>query len=140
MTTRNKILIVDDDERAQKTLQGLLGTTSAELYFAGDGRSALYRAQEVQPDLILLDVMMPGTDGIQVCRELRALPEMAEVPIIMVTALDDADSRLDSLQAGANDFISKPLRLSELMVLLLTYLKPVSESAHEKPDQNPDRR
>jgi putative two-component system response regulator len=70
---------------------------------------------EVIPDLILLDVMMPGMDGFEVCRRLRADSVLGEVPILMITALDDRSSRLQGIQAGADDFITKPIDSVELL-------------------------
>ncbi|HMN29033.1 MAG TPA: response regulator, partial [Caldilineaceae bacterium] len=72
------------------------------------------------PDLILLDVMMPGLNGFDVCRSLRQHPKLSEVPIILVTALDDRDSRLEGLDAGADDFITKPIDRAELRVRIRT--------------------
>ena len=77
-------------------------------------------AAEHTPDLILLDVMMPGMDGFEVCRSLRADPLLAEVPVVMVTALDDRDSRLQGIEAGADDFVSKPFDRVELRARVRT--------------------
>jgi two-component system NtrC family sensor kinase len=82
--------------------------------FADDGVEALGKAAEFSPDLILLDVMMPGIDGFEVCRRLRADPLLAEVPVIMVTGLGDRDSRLKGIEVGADDFVSKPFDRTEL--------------------------
>ncbi len=91
-----------------------------ELELAQDGPQALELAHTLQPDLILLDVMMPGMDGYEVCRRLRADPLLAEVPIIMVTALDDRSSKLQGLAAGADDFLSKPFDRAELRARVQT--------------------
>lgn len=114
MSYQSVVLIVDDEPAGRKTLEALLFTQNYQLAFASDGPEALAKAEAVSPDLILLDVMMPGMDGFEVCRQLRAHPQLAEVPIIMVTALDDRDSRLEGIQAGADDFISKPFDRVEL--------------------------
>jgi PAS domain S-box-containing protein len=108
------ILIVDDQPSARKVLQGLLAKQGYTLAFAESGQEALSKAIEVVPDLILLDVMMPDMDGFEVCKRLRADQALAEVPVVMVTALDDQDSRLMGLEAGADDFISKPFNHVEL--------------------------
>ncbi len=108
------ILIVDDTTSARDTLRALLSTGSYKLVEAASGAEAIRKAQELQPDLILLDVMMPEMDGYEVCRRLRADEFLAEVPIIMVTALEDRSSRLRGLEAGADDFISKPYDTAEL--------------------------
>jgi PAS domain S-box-containing protein len=108
------ILIVDDQLSAREVLRELLAEQGHNLAFAGNGEEAWTKAAELMPDLILLDVMMPGMDGFEVCSRLRADPQLAEVPIIMITALDDHDARLQGIEAGADDFISKPFDLMEL--------------------------
>ena len=114
MQDSSTILIVDDQPSARKVLQGLLAKQGYTLAFAINGQEALSKAIEIAPDLILLDVMMPDMDGFEVCQRLRADQALAEVPIIMITALDDHDSRLMGLNAGADDFISKPFNHVEL--------------------------
>jgi two-component system, cell cycle response regulator len=111
MTT---ILIVDDTPVGREILESLLISPDYQFAFASDGYEALAQAANLIPDLILLDVMMPGMDGFEVCRRLRADPTLAEVPIVMVTALDDRDSKLQGIQAGADDFVSKPFDRAEL--------------------------
>ncbi|MCK4514889.1 MAG: response regulator, partial [Spirochaetaceae bacterium] len=108
------VLIVDDEEMSRDTLKALLINEGYDLSFAAGGMEALDRAGEILPDLILLDVMMPDIDGFEVCRRLRGNAVMAEVPIILVTSLDDSDSRMTGIDAGADDFISKPFDRIEL--------------------------
>ena len=112
--TPSTILIVDDIEANRETLEDLLDYPGMELHSAADGPTALARAATLQPDLILLDVMMPGMDGFEVCTRLRADPQLAEVPVIMLTALDDREARLRGIEAGADDFITKPFDRAEL--------------------------
>jgi two-component system cell cycle response regulator len=114
MTHKSTILIVDDEPSARETLEALLFREGYHLVYAADGAEALQKAVELIPDLILLDVMMPGMDGFEVCRRLRADPRLAEAPVIMVTALDDRDSRIQGIEAGADDFVSKPFDRAEL--------------------------
>lgn len=114
MAHKNTILIVDDEPSARDTLEALLFREGFDLAFAGNGPEALEKATTLTPDLILLDVMMPGMDGFQVCWQLRADPLLAEVPVIMITALDDRDSRLRGIEVGADDFVSKPFDRIEL--------------------------
>ncbi len=102
------ILIVDDEPSARETLVAMLEGEKYDLQLAKDGFQALQMLQQLQPDLILLDVMMPGMDGFEVCRRIRSTPELAEVPIIILTALDERESMLRRIQAGAQDFLSKP--------------------------------
>lgn len=114
MSYKSKILIVDDDPAGRRAMEAPLLAGDYDLVLAQDGPQALELAHALQPDLILLDVMMPGMDGYEVCRRLRADLLLAEVPIIMVTALDDRSSKLQGLAAGADDFLSKPFDRAEL--------------------------
>src|SRR6266542_4080748 len=120
MRQASTILIVDDEASGQATLEGLLLSQGYQLVFASSGGEALAKAAERPPDLILLDVMMPGMDGFEVCRRLRAEPILAEVPIVLVTALDDRASRLRGIEAGADDFITKPFDRTELRARVRT--------------------
>jgi PAS domain S-box-containing protein len=115
-----RILIVDDDHGSRQTLDALLSYQPYELSFAASGPEALMIAHESVPDLILLDVMMPGMDGYDVCRRLREDPQLADVPIVMISALDDRDSRLEGITAGADDFITKPFDSLELEARIRT--------------------
>ena len=114
------ILIVDDHAANRETLTELLDVEGYRLFDAADGPAALRSAVELAPDLILLDVMMPGMDGFEVCRRLRADERTAEVPVILVTALDDQASRLAGIEAGADDFITKPFNRAELRARVRT--------------------
>lgn len=120
MNQDNTILIVDDQLSAREILEALLTGQGYHLVFASDGIEALAKATELTPDLILLDVMMPDMDGFEVCRRLRSDPHLAEVPIILLTALEDRDSRLQGIEAGADDFISKPFDRAELRARIRT--------------------
>jgi putative two-component system response regulator len=114
MTQMSTILVVDDEPIGHDVMESLLASQGYNLVFANNGPDALSKASELLPDLILLDVMMPGMDGFEVCERLRADSLLAEVPIVMVTALDDHDSRLQGIEAGADDFLSKPINKLEL--------------------------
>jgi two-component system cell cycle response regulator len=114
MKQQSTVLIVDDQEPARQNLEMLLRKEGYHLAFASDGVEALAQAKKLVPDLILLDIMMPDMDGFEVCRRLRAHPLLAEVPVLMVTALSNRDHRLQSIEAGADDFISKPFDGVEL--------------------------
>jgi PAS domain S-box-containing protein len=117
------ILIVDDEPLGRETLAVLLGPLGYQLAFAAGGAEALHQAAALQPDLILLDVMMPGMDGFEVCRRLRADPVLGDVPIILLTALDDRDARLRGIEAGADDFVSKPFDRVELRARVRTIMR-----------------
>ncbi|HMB22203.1 MAG: HD-GYP domain-containing protein [Chloroflexota bacterium] len=113
------ILIVDDEYAGRETLQSILESEGYQLQMAENGLQAIEKAKRFLPDVILLDVMMPGMTGFETCRRIRSDPEIAEIPVVMLTALDDRDSLLTALQAGADDFISKPFDRYELRARLL---------------------
>ncbi len=122
-TQTSNILIVDDDSRGRETMEAVLTGLGHELRFAQNGLDALEQAHARAPDLVLLDVMMPGIDGFEVCRRLRADPILADVPIVMTTALDDRASRLQGIQVGADDFISKPIDRMEIRARVNTIVR-----------------
>ncbi|MCW9001289.1 MAG: response regulator, partial [Rhodospirillales bacterium] len=107
MTAR--ILVVDDMLPSVKMLAAKLSGEYYEVLTAMDGPSALDIIKEKQPDLILLDVMMPGMDGYEVCRKVKGDPETAQIPVVMVTALTENHDRILGLEAGADDFLTKPV-------------------------------
>ena len=113
------ILIVDDDPAGRHTLESILDQQGYQLVMAENGIQALEKAEQCLPDVILLDVMMPGMDGFEVCQLIRKNPLVAEIPIIMLTALDDRKSLLDGLEAGADDYITKPYDRHELRARLI---------------------
>ncbi len=123
MPEGSTILIIDDEPIARDALSGLLMAEGYRLEVAADGPAGLARAATLHPDLILLDVMMPGMDGYEVCRRLRADTGLHDVPVIMVTALDDAESRVQGLEMGADDFISKPFNRIELRARVRTVMR-----------------
>ncbi len=104
-----RILVVDDLEPNRRLLQVRLEAEYYDVVMAGDGAEALAVAASTAPDLILLDVMMPLMDGFEACRRLKANPKTAHVPVVMVTALDQQSDRVAGLDAGADDFITKPI-------------------------------
>jgi len=112
------LLIIDDNQTARSTLSALLTRSGYHIFTASSGSEGLAIVDELHPDVILLDVMMPEMDGFEVCRRLRQNPTQSEVPIIMITALDDRESRLEGLAAGADDFLSKPFDSLELEIRL----------------------
>ena len=117
--TKSTILIVDDEPAGRETLESILEPEGYQLVLAENGYQALEQAKSIQPDVILLDVMMPGMDGFEVCRLIRSEKHLAEVPIIFLTALDDRQSFMKGLESGADDYISKPVDRYELRARLL---------------------
>jgi putative two-component system response regulator len=113
------VLIVDDEYIGRETLQSVLEGEGYELEMAENGLQAIEKARKLLPDVILLDVMMPGMTGFEVCQRIRSDPQIAEIPIIILTALDDRESLLNALKAGADDFISKPFDRYELRARLM---------------------
>ncbi len=109
-----KILIVDDDKQATDLLQKILTTEGYETTAVNDSSKAVQIADSVNPHLIILDLMMPDPDGFKVCRLLRQIPSFMFTPIIIVTALDDTDSRVVAFGAGADDYLTKPFHIEEL--------------------------
>jgi CheY-like chemotaxis protein len=114
----SSVLIIDDEPVAREALLALLSLDDYHLEFAENGVEGLAKAAQLQPDVILLDVMMPGMDGFETCRQLRADSLLAEVPIVMITALDDRASKITGIEAGADDFVSKPFDRAELRARL----------------------
>ena len=108
------ILIVEDEPSGRKVIESILINLGYELKFAANGRDALKQAAALRPDLVLLDIMLPEMDGIEVCERLRKDKDLAEVPIVMITALDDRNTRIACIDAGADDFITKPIDRAEL--------------------------
>ncbi len=110
-----KILLVDDDEMLRKMANILLTKQGFIVIDAVDGPNALEQLKTIRPDLILLDVMMPEMDGFSVCRQIRANPVTALIPIIMLTALDNVENKVKGFEAGADDYLAKPYDTAELV-------------------------
>ncbi|MCP4141912.1 MAG: response regulator [Chloroflexi bacterium] len=123
MDERHKILIIDDEVSIHETLKALLTPLNFELYFSPGGREGIETAAEILPDLVLLDVMMPIMDGFKVCRRMRENDLLSEIPIVMITALDDRESRLEGIRSGADEFITKPFDSYELRLRIQTILR-----------------
>ncbi len=122
-TILGKILIIDDDERNRRLLTALLSLQGHECLLASSGKQALDVVRLTPPDIILLDLVMPEMDGFEVARILKSNQATRCIPIIMLTSLNDADSRIRGLQAGAEDFVSKPFDRIELQMRIRNLLK-----------------
>ena len=115
-----KILVVDDVERNVRLLADILRVKGYDVITAASGLEALSEVEQERPDLVLLDVMMPGMSGYDVCRAIGAKPGI--LPVVMVTALD-ASERIAGLEAGADDFLTKPINQPELLARVKSLLR-----------------
>jgi putative two-component system response regulator len=136
MEEQAKILIIDDEPIARDTLEALLSNEPYTLYFAEDGMEGVSKASIIRPDVILLDVMMPNINGFEICRMIRSTFALSDVPIMLITSLDDRDSRIEGLKAGADDFITKPFDSVELLarlhgVTMLNRYRRIAEQRRE---------
>lgn len=123
LSKKAKILVIDDEPIVRLTIEGLFTHENLELIFASNGVSGITLAQEVLPDAILLDLMMPDLDGFEVCRRVRSMPSLSEVPIVMITAVDQRDAKLRGLDAGVDDFLTKPFDTLEIQIKVRNILK-----------------
>jgi CheY-like chemotaxis protein len=117
------ILVVDDEPKNFEVIETLLRNQDYRLHYVTNGKEAIASLDLFQPELILLDVMMPVMDGIEVCKEIKAMPQWNAVPIIMVTALTTKTDLAQALFAGADDFISKPINRLELTARVYSMLR-----------------
>ena len=123
MPAKNKILIADDNQANRELLEAYLATYDCETDIAVDGQDTLAKVKSFQPDLILLDVMMPKLNGFEVCQQLRADPATKKVMVLMVTALNEAGDIERGVKAGTDDFVSKPVNKNELLKRVQFMLK-----------------
>ena len=107
MTAR--ILVVDDQRANVEMMAGVLKARGYSVSTAYDGQQAIDQVREIRPDLVVSDILMPGIDGYDLCRRVRGAPETALLPIVLVTSLDAQAERIKGLEAGADDFLSKPV-------------------------------
>lgn len=117
-----KILIVDDEPQATTLLEMLLSSRGYKTFAVNESSEAIQVARETDPDLIILDLMMPEPDGFKVCRMLRADSRFMLTPILIITALDDTDSRIVAFGAGADDYLIKPYNVDELVTIIKALL------------------
>ena len=121
-STKKRILIVDDSPTARLWQQLLLSHEQYATLTAHDGAEGIEVARRERPDLILLDVSMPGMDGFEACRALRASPETKDIPILMVTTHSEMENVLAGFEAGCNEYLTKPLERTEYLVKVRSYL------------------
>lgn len=118
-----RILIIDDEESIFEVIEGLLLREGYDLTYVSSGKEALNRIEEIQPDVILLDLMMPEMDGLETCQQIKANQRWCHIPIIMVTALSSKEDLARSLEAGADDFLSKPINSIEMRARVRSMLR-----------------
>ncbi len=126
---RVKIMVVDDERAVREALRRALELEGYEVELAEDGRQALARLDEDEPDAVVLDVLMPGPDGLEVCRLLRM--SGSRVPVLVLTARDEVENRVAGLDAGADDYVTKPFALEELLARLRALLRRTSPGEGE---------
>ena len=117
---KQKILIADDEAQIREILRIYFEKEGFEVIEAEDGAAAILKVQSEKPDILLLDIMMPVLDGIEVCKQVR---KMSDLPIIMVTAKDDDDDRIAGLEIGADDYITKPFNSREVVARVKAVLR-----------------
>ena len=118
-----RILVVDDNPLNLRMLADWLATEHYVVNTATDGFEALAKIAAERPDIVLLDVVMPELNGFEVCRRIKADPTMADIPVIMVTALSDVDDLVRGFESGANDFLTKPINKTELLLRVRSALE-----------------
>lgn len=114
MGKEQKILIVDDNRDNLEILRAYLESRGYTIVEAPDGQSALVKMEEEKPNLVLLDVMMPGMDGWQVCRTIKNHPDYGNIRVVMVTAKGGYEDKFEGMRSGADDYVVKPVDLKEL--------------------------
>ena len=123
MSAAARIIVIDDVPQNVKLLEQLLSLSGYDVLTASSGAEGLAKIASGNPDLVLLDVVMPQMSGYEVCRSIRANPASALLPVVMVTALDPAEERVKGIEAGADDFLSKPINQPELLARVKSLLR-----------------
>ncbi len=135
-----QVLVVDDEENIQELIRLGLRYEGFQVESASNGPDAISAAQRLSPDLIILDLMLPGMDGLEVCRRLRANPTTQDIPILMLTAKDEVHDRVTGLDTGADDYLTKPFDFEELVARVKAILRRQqraqrAEQGGESPNQ-----
>jgi len=122
-TVTGKVLIVDDNVQNVELLQAYLEDLAVQTLVANDGMEAMARVQAEKPDLILLDIMMPRMSGFEVCKKLKKDPATRDIPVIMITALNEISDIERSVECGTDDFLTKPVNKLELLTRVKSLLR-----------------
>ncbi len=138
--TAKRVLIVDDDDLIRQVLRDMLEMAEYCVFEAGDGTEGLEKTETLRPDIILLDLMMPGLDGYAVCRELKANPATRAIPVIFVTASDDVGLNGLAYAAGAVACLPKPFRREALVAIIETVLGSAERQASASKESTPPKR
>ncbi len=123
MTETARILIAEDNPQGAELIEAYLTGTPYEVRVAADGRETLELVRDWSPDLLLLDIMMPRISGFEVCKQLRADPQTKQLPILMITALDQVSDIERAVEAGTDDFLTKPINKAELLMRVEALLR-----------------
>ncbi len=123
MNQNHTVLVIDDEPSIFDVIEGMLHREGYTLAYMSSGKDAIAHLDELQPDVMLLDIMMPELDGIETCRQIKAVARWRPIPIIMVTALSSKEDLAYALNAGADDFLSKPINSIELQARVRSMLR-----------------
>ena len=129
MAPRTAALLIDDDARLGALMTEYLGKHDIDVVVAGDGPRGLAALHKNRPDIVLLDLMLPGIDGLEVCRRIRATPDNAALPVIMLTAKGEDVDKVVGLEVGADDYLAKPFNPRELLARMRALLRRTAPTA-----------
>ncbi len=135
MTNRHRILIIDDESYIREFVSQVL-SERYQVFLAKNGPDGLRVARQIKPDAIVLDILMTGQDGIETCRALRKDPITSTIPVVMLSALNEPENRIEAFSAGADDYVSKPFRPEELLLRVENKVQTSSKFALEMAASN----
>jgi DNA-binding response OmpR family regulator len=127
------VLVVDDEQDVAETITRTLKRAGHDVISASRGADALEIARQRHPDMVVLDIMMPGMSGIEVCRHMRANPDLASIPILFLTARGEISDKIEGFEAGADDYLTKPFDLRELTLRVRALLRRVEPMDENRP-------
>jgi two-component system, OmpR family, response regulator RpaA len=130
------VLVIDDDELVSRTVQRALKMYGYQVMVAGSGIEGLQLARRHVPDLFILDIVMPGTDGYQVCRQIRGDPLLKQLPVLFLTAKSKDEDKIEGFRAGADDYLPKPFNMEELQLRVKAILRRMDPNDSEAENSN----